>query len=41
MFIVGGLSIAEIASVQQFEKDLGKKAIVLGSTDIFSAKEFL
>ena len=33
--------MAEVASVQQFEKDLGKNVITVGSTDIFSPKEFL
>ena len=41
VFVIGGLSVAEIASLQQLEKENACASVVVGSTEILSPVEFL
>ena len=41
VFVIGGLSLAEIASLQRLELENASSTVVLGSTDIQSPLEFL
>jgi len=41
VFVIGGLSVNEVAAAQQFQKNVGKVDVLLGTTEIFGAEDFI